>query len=158
MGWQINARYFTVNLPEEKSNLCCTDINTKKSEFKCRLWIMQGKHVRSDIHLLSKTTIYVHDGIMDAYFMLLIFKSLFQLLSRKGCEIDVFLTRWLEHIFSNRELYIVQQDNNQTFLAQVLHCINQVVHLKTTEILLSNKLLYKITTHHQNNLPIYLEG
>jgi hypothetical protein len=66
---------------------------------------------------------------MDAYFMLLNFRTLFQLLLGKGCKIDLFLSDWLDHIFSNLELYIIQQDNDRTFLAQVLHCINQTVHL-----------------------------
>jgi hypothetical protein len=44
---------------------------------------------------------------MDAYFMILNFKTLFQLLLGKGCEIDLFLSDWLDHIFSNRELYII---------------------------------------------------
>ncbi len=80
---------------------------------------MDGKHVSSDIQILSKTTIYVPDGIMDAYFMLLKYKTLFQLLFGQGCEIELFLTEWLEHIFSNREIYIIQQDDDLTFLAQV---------------------------------------
>ena len=33
------------------------------------------------------------------------------------------------HIFSNRDLYIIQQDNDRAFLAQVPHCINQSIHL-----------------------------
>jgi hypothetical protein len=90
---------------------------------------MDGKHVRSDIQILSKTTIYIPDGVMDAYFMILNFKTVFQLLLGKGSEINLFLNEWLEHIFSNRELYIVQQNDDHTFLAQVLHCINQAIHL-----------------------------
>ncbi len=61
--------------------------------------------------------------------MLLNFKTIFQLLFGNGCEIDLFLLEWLDHIFSNRELYIIQQDDDRTFLAQVLHCINKAVHL-----------------------------
>jgi hypothetical protein len=90
---------------------------------------MDGKHVRSDISILSKTTIYIPDGVMDAYFMLFNYRALFQLLFGKNGEIDIFLMEWLEHIFSNRELYIIQQDDDRTFLAQVLHCINQSIHL-----------------------------
>jgi hypothetical protein len=90
---------------------------------------MDGKHVRSDIQLLSKTTIYIPDGVMYVYFMILNLCAIFQLLFGNGCEIDVFLTEWLDHIFSNRELYIIQQDDDRTFLAQVLHCINQSTHL-----------------------------
>jgi hypothetical protein len=44
-----------------------------KSELERGLWIMYGKHVRADIQVLSKTTIYVPDGVMDAYFMILNF-------------------------------------------------------------------------------------
>jgi hypothetical protein len=44
--------------------------NSKESDFKRSLWIMDGKHVCFDIHILSKTSIYVPDGIMDTYFML----------------------------------------------------------------------------------------
>lgn len=65
---------------------------------------MDGKHVQSDIQILLKTTIYVPDGMMDAYFMLL---NLFQLLLGKDCEINLFLMEWLDHIFSNHEIYIV---------------------------------------------------
>lgn len=103
--------------------------DTKESDLERGLWIMDGKHVRSDIQILSKTTIYVPDGVMDAYFMILNFKTISQLLLGKGSEIDIFLNEWLDHIFSNRELYIVQQDDDRTFLAQVLHCINQAIHL-----------------------------
>lgn len=62
---------------------------------------MDGKCVSSDINLLSKSTIYVPGSVMDAYFMLLNFCTLFQLLFGKNCKIDVFLTEWLEHIFNN---------------------------------------------------------
>lgn len=90
---------------------------------------MNRKHVHSDIDILSKTSMYVPDGVVDAYFMLFNFWTIFQLLLGVGCEIDNFLTEWLDHIFSYRELYILQQDDDQSFLAQVLHCINQAVHL-----------------------------
>ncbi len=103
--------------------------DTKESELEKGLWIMDGKHVRSDIQILSKTTIYIPDGVMDAYFMILNFKMVLQLVFGKNSEIDLFLNEWLEHIFSNRELYIIQQDDNRTFLAQVLHCINQAIHI-----------------------------
>jgi hypothetical protein len=79
--------------------------------------------------MLSKTTIYVTDGVMDAYFMLFNFRALFQLLFGKNCKIDISLMEWLEHFFSKHELYIIQQDDDRTFLTQVLHCINQSVHL-----------------------------
>ncbi len=66
---------------------------------------------------------------MDAYFMVLNFRAIFHLLFGQECEINIFLTEWLDHIFSNQELYIVQQDDDRTFLAQVLHCIYQATHL-----------------------------
>jgi hypothetical protein len=64
---------------------------------------MDGKHIHSDIHILSKTSIYVPNGVMDAYFMLFNFRAIFPLL---------FGT-----------------NNNRTFLAQILHSINQATHL-----------------------------
>lgn len=79
----------------------CSHTDSKESDLEGGLWIMDGKCVSSDINLLSKTTIYVPDSVMDAYFMLLNFCTLFQLLFGKNCEIDVFLTEWLEHIFNN---------------------------------------------------------
>lgn len=66
---------------------------------------------------------------MDVYFMILNFCAIFQLIFGNGCEIDVFLTEWPDNISSNRESYIIQQDDDKTFLAQVLHCINQSTHL-----------------------------
>jgi hypothetical protein len=86
---------------------------------------MDGKHVRSDIKILSKTTIYMLGGIMDSYFMLLNYKTIFQLLFGKGCKIDLFLSEWLDRIFSNRELYIFQKDNDGTFLAKSFTAITR---------------------------------
>ncbi len=90
---------------------------------------MDRKHVRSDIQLFSKTSFYVPDGVMDAYFMILNFKTLFHLSLGKGCEIALFLSDLLDHVFSNRELYIIQQDDDPTFLTQILHCLKQSIHL-----------------------------
>lgn len=98
-----------------------THTDSKESNFERGIWILDGKHIRSDIHLLSKTSIHIPDGIMDAYFMIFNFHSIF--------ELDIFLNEWLEHIFTNRQTYIIQHDDDRTFLAQVLHCINQAVHL-----------------------------
>lgn len=47
----------------------------------------------------------------------------------ENSEIDNFLTEWLDHVFNNRKLYIIQQEDDRTFLAQVLHCTNQSIHL-----------------------------
>ncbi len=73
------------------------------------------------IPILSKTMIYIPDGIMEAYFMLLNYKTLFQLLFGQGCEIKIFLTEWLECIFSNHEIYIIQQDNDVSSPSPSLH-------------------------------------
>jgi len=102
---------------------------SKESNLEKGLWMLDGKHIRADIPLLSKTTVYVPDGVMDAYFMVFNFRALCQLLFGQDCELSVFLTEWLDHIFNNRELYIIQQEDNKTFLAQVLQCINQSTHL-----------------------------
>jgi hypothetical protein len=66
----------------------------KERELEKGLWIMDGKHVQSDIQIHSKTMVYVQDGIMDAYFMLLNYKTLFQLLFRQDCEINLFFMEW----------------------------------------------------------------
>jgi hypothetical protein len=73
--------------------------DAKESELERGLWIMDGKHVRSDIQILSKTTIYIPDGVMDAYFMILNFKMVLQLLFGKNSKVDLFFNEWLEHIF-----------------------------------------------------------
>lgn len=57
--------------------------DAKESELEKGLWNMDAKHVRSNIQLLSKTSSYVPDRVMDAYFMILSFRTLFQLLLRK---------------------------------------------------------------------------
>jgi hypothetical protein len=53
------------------------------------LWISDGRHVHSDIQLLSKTCMYIPDGIMDACN----FHSIFQLLFRKDCELHIFVNK-----------------------------------------------------------------
>ncbi len=73
-------------------------MDVKESELERGLWIMDGKHVHSDIQIPSKTSIYVPDGVMDAYFMVQNFRAIFQILFGLSCEIDIFLTEWLDHI------------------------------------------------------------
>ncbi len=69
---------------------------------------MDRKHVQADIQLLSKTFLYIQDGTMDAYFMLLSFCTIFQLIFGQGGKLNEFLTKLLDHIFSNCVLYIIQ--------------------------------------------------
>jgi hypothetical protein len=57
------------------------------------LWISDGRHLHSDIQLLSKTCIYIPDGIMDACFMIFNFHSIFQLLFRKDCELHICVNK-----------------------------------------------------------------
>jgi hypothetical protein len=120
--WIGNLIFQITVCPERLHN------NTKERELKKDLW-MDEKHIRSDIQILSKTTNQVPDGIIEAYALVLNFKTLFQLLLGQGCEIDLFLSNWLDHIFSNRELSLIQQDDDCTFLAQALHFTKQAIHL-----------------------------
>lgn len=71
--------------------------------------------------------IYIPDGIMEAYFMLLNYETLFQLLFGQGCEIKIFLTEWLYVYFQT--MRSTSFNKTMMFLAHVLHCINQAVHL-----------------------------
>lgn len=61
--------------------------DSKESKLNKGLWIMDGKHVQSDIQILSKTSIYIPDGIMVTYFMLLNFKTIFTLFLERDAKL-----------------------------------------------------------------------
>jgi hypothetical protein len=78
----------------------------------------------SDIEKLAKQKLYIPNTIMDMVWMTQNFHAVIKFCFSPKAHSTVFLCKWADHMYENRNMYMTQHSSDPYFFAKVLYAID----------------------------------
>ncbi len=122
------------NKPSGISIFFCPDAsseekyNDQNSSFERGLSLLE-KIEKSDIGKLTKQTITLPTGNMNAYLMVKNYKAIINLCFGEESQSALCLQSWCDHIFDNRQLYMGWEESDPSFHTKVLYAIDKSLQI-----------------------------